>query len=300
MERREFLIGTGATVVLAGCIGNNENSGGSNATDTNTEEEQPTETTESDTKTETETETESETETTEETEEPDPAEFKLTDLSVDSSEVAPGETVTVTATVQNIGGKVGTEQLQFDIEGPTVEVEVVGDTTYEEITEEGETVSKEVTISPGESETVSFSVARRISGSFGVYVADRSVSFQVAPEWDELGEAYEGAGGLTVVLESLDVNKKTGSYEYTIEYTLENETDGAIDEGGFQLYPTDTDNDPLQQYGSFGELFPGDTVLKSYTFEEEKSIEFSTLAYHPDQFFRKVPPTDALVWPVEY
>ncbi len=282
MERRAFLIGTGSAVVLAGCVGDNEDPEASGDSETNSE--QP---------------TENSTETEEETEEPDPAEFEVTDLSVDPSEIVPGESVMVVATVQNVGDTEGTEQLDFDIEGEIVNEQNVGDSTFEEVTE-GETVTEQVTVPPGESTTVSISVTRELTGTFNVSVADRSVSFEVVREWNEIGEAYEGAGGLTVTLESLEVTEKTGSYEYAIEYTLENETDGGIDEGGFQLYPADSDNDPLQQYGSFGELFPGDTVSRSYTFEEEKGIEFNTLAYHPDQFFRQTPPSDALVWPVEY
>ncbi len=282
MERRAFLIGTGSAVVLAGCVGDNEDPEASGDSETNSE--QP---------------TENSTETEEETEEPDPAEFEVTDLSVNPSEIVPGESVMVVATVQNVGDTEGTEQLDFDIEGEIVNEQNVGDSTFEEVTE-GETVTEQVTVPPGESTTVSISVTRELTGTFNVSVADRSVSFEVVREWNEIGEAYEGAGGLTVTLESLEVTEKTGSYEYAIEYTLENETDGGIDEGGFQLYPADSDNDPLQQYGSFGELFPGDTVSRSYTFEEEKGIEFNTLAYHPDQFFRQTPPSDALVWPVEY
>lgn len=299
MERRAFLIGTGSTVALAGCVGDTEDPEGSGDSDTAEEDEQSTEETEDNAETESESETESEPESEEETEEPDPAEFEVTDLSVDPSEITPGEPATVAATVQNIGETEGTEQLEFDIEGTTVDEQNVGDSTFEEVTE-GETVTEQVTVPPGESTTVSISVTRELTGTFDVSVADRSVSFDVVRDWNEIGETYEGAGGLTVSLESLEMTEKTGSYEYAIEYTLENETDGGIDEGGFQLYPADPDNDPLQQYGGFSELFPGDTVSRSYTFEEEKSIEFNTLAYHPDQFFRQTPPTDALVWPVEY
>jgi hypothetical protein len=294
MERRVFLIGAGSTVALAGCVGDNEDTEVSSGSDTNAEEEE-----QSTEPTENETETESEPEPERETEQPDPAEFEVTDLSVDPSEITSGESVTVAATVQNIGGTEGTEELEFNIEGETVDEQSVGDSTFEEVTN-GETVTEQVTVTPGESTTVSLSLTPKLTGSFNVSVADRSVNFEVVREWNEIGEEYEGAGGLTVILESLDVTEKTGSYEYTIQYKLENETDEGIDEGGFQLYPADSSNDPLQQYGGFGELFPGDTVSRSYTFEEEKSIEYDTLAYHPDQFFRQTPPSDALVWSIEY
>mgnify|MGYP002760942574 CR=1 FL=1 len=295
MNRRALLIGAGSTVALAGCVGDTGDPEGSGDSDTAEENEQPTEETEDNADTESEPEPESE----EETEESGPAELEVTNLSVDPSEITPGESVTVVTTVENIGETEGTEQLEFDIEGATVNEQEVGDSTFEEVTEV-ETVTEQVTIPPGESTTVSISVTRELAGTFDVSVADRSVSFEVVREWNEIDEAIEGAGGLTVTLDSLELTEKTESYEYAIEYTLENETDGAIDESGFQLYPVDPDNDPLQQYGSFGELFPGDTVSRSYTFEEDNSIKFNTLAYHPDQFFRQTPPSDALVWPVEY
>ena len=287
INRRNFTTGvaTVGAVALAGCVDDNgELETGDDSGEDIEENEQADEITEEDTDT---------------GEDIAPAEFEITDLSVDASEIAPGESVTVTATIQNTGGTEGTEQLQFDIDGTTVDGQKVGDTTFEEVTE-GETVTELVTIPPGESTTVSISVSRELTGAFEVSVADISVTFEVVREWNEVGEAYEGAGGLTVTLESFELNEKTGSFEYAIEYVLENETDGAIDEGGFQLYPVDPDNDPVQQFGAFDELFPGDTVSRSYTFEEEKSLEFDALAYHPDQFFSQSPPSDALVWPVEY
>jgi hypothetical protein len=287
ISRRSFATGVAAVgaVASAGCVDDNgESETGDGSGENVDQNEQENETIEEDTNPE---------------EDIAPAEFEITDLAVDASEIAPGESVTVTATIQNVGGAEGTEQLQFDIDGTTVDRQNVGDTTYEEVTE-GETVTEQVTIPSGESTTVSISVSRELTGTFEVSVAERSVTFEVVRALNELGEAYEGAGGLTVTLQSFELNEKTGSFEYIIEYVLENGTDGAIDEGGFQLYPVDPNKDPVQQFGTFDELFPGDTVSRSYTFEEEKSLEFDTLAYHPDQFFSQSPPSDALVWPVKY
>jgi len=278
MQRREVLFVASGALAIAGCIDDEADRQPESGTESGEEPEE---------------------EESEETEEPAPAEFEVIDLSVEPSQIAPGESVTVTATVENKGGTEGTEDLQFEIDGETVDGETVGDTTFEEITE-GETVTEQVTVPPEESSTVSISVTRELVGTFGVSVADLSVNFEVVRDWNEIGDSYEGAGGLTVTLESFELNEKTGSYEYAIEYTLENETDSSIDEGAFQLYPTDPNNDPLQQFGGFDELFPDDSVSRNYTFEEEKDIEFSTLAYHPDQFFSQSPPSDALVWPVDY
>jgi len=252
MQRRTVLVATGGMLLTVGCIGD--------------QEELPEEEEEQENKTEGE---ESDEEVT--TEESEPAKFEIIDLVVQPEEVSPDGSVTVTATVQNIGETEGTEQVEFDIDGRTVDEQKVGDTTFEEVTE-AETVTKQVTVPPGESATVSISIKRELVGTFGVSVADHSVSFDVIREWNEIGEAYEGAGGLIVTLESFEVNEKEGSYEYAIEYTLENDTDGGIDEGGFQLYPTDPEKDPVQQFGAFDELFPGDTVSRSYNFEKKRTL----------------------------
>ncbi|SNR64856.1 CARDB domain-containing protein [Halorubrum vacuolatum] len=277
MQRREVLFVASGTLAIAGCIDDETEPEPDTEPEEETEEE-PEEETEEEPEEETEEEPEEETEEEpeEETEEPAPAEFEVIDLSVEPSQTGPGESVTVTATVENKGETEGTEELQFVIDGEAVDGETIGDTTFEEITE-GETVTEQVTVPPEESSTVSISITRELVGTFGVSVADLSANFEVVRDWNEIGDSYEGAGGLTVTLESFEVNEKTGSYEYAIDYTLENETDSSIDEGAFQLYPTDPDNDPLQQFGGFDELFPNDSVSRSYTFEEEKDIEHPSL-----------------------
>ncbi len=115
----------------------------------------------------------------------------------------------------------------------------------------------------------------------------------------EIGVPYTAADGLTVTLNSLEIIEKVGSYQYLIEYTLRNDTDHAIDEGSFKLYYAD-ELGGLPQYGFFGELFPGDSLTRSYTFEEEKDVIFDILAYHHDQFFANLPPDDSLMWKVNY
>ena len=116
----------------------------------------------------------------------------------------------------------------------------------------------------------------------------------------EIGESYDAPDGLTVTLESFEITETTGSYQYEISYVLTNTTDSAIDEGAFKLYPEDSSDDGLPQYGAFDRVFPDESVARTHTFEEEKSVQFRTLAYHPDQFFAQSPPGDALRWPVEY
>jgi len=114
----------------------------------------------------------------------------------------------------------------------------------------------------------------------------------------QTGTAYLASDGLTVTLHSCVVVEKSGSYEYSIDYTLRNNTsDQAIDEGTFKMYYAN-EAGGLQQYGFFGTLFPGDTIDRTYTFEELKTKPFDLLEYHDDHFFSQSPSQDSLRWPV--
>ena len=105
----------------------------------------------------------------------------------------------------------------------------------------------------------------------------------------EIGVPYTAEDGLTVTLNSLTIVEQTGSYEYQINYTLTNNTsDQQIDEGTWGL-------DNLNQYGFFGTLFPGDTLTRSYTFEDLKSSIHSVLFYSNDWSGWS---TDSLKWQV--
>ena len=113
----------------------------------------------------------------------------------------------------------------------------------------------------------------------------------------QIGQPYIASDGLTVTLSQLDITEKTGSYQYVIEYTLVNNTpDRKIDEGSFTMDYADGSG-RLPQYGFFGSLFPGDTITRSYTFEELKSKPFGMLEYGPFSF--EWPPPETLKWKVE-
>ena len=115
----------------------------------------------------------------------------------------------------------------------------------------------------------------------------------------EIGTTYEANDGLTVTLNSFDIIERTGSFQYQINYTLENNTDDVIDEGSFKLFAENSSNN-LSQTGFFNRLFPSDTRTRSFTFEEVKDVKFVFLAYHDDIFFANTPPSDALIWRVNY
>ncbi len=209
-----------------------------------------------------------------------PAEFVASNLNVSPEEVEPGETVTVTVEVQNVGEQEGTHELELKVDG---------------IVEE----TKGVTLDGGESSTVSFTVTKDVGKVYHVAIGGLAASFEVRIDWKAIGKPYQAADGLTVTLHTFDVVEKPGSYRYQITYTLANNTDSAIDEGQFKLYYKD-ELGGYPQYGFFGRVFPGDELTRSHTFEEEKHITFGVLAYHHDQFGAASPPAGALQWRVEY
>ncbi len=92
---------------------------------------------------------------------PTPAEFEVTSLDVEPTEVAPGETITVTAVVENSGGSQGTYNAVLTVDGTTAE-------------------TKQVTLAAGASQTVTFSLVLDDAGSYEISVGGLSSSITVA------------------------------------------------------------------------------------------------------------------------
>jgi len=64
-----------------------------------------------------------------------------------------------------------------------------------------------------------------------------NLKVEAGSDWCEIGVSYQAVDGLTVTLHSFQIIEKTGSYQYTITYTLENNTpDKKILEGAFKSY----------------------------------------------------------------
>jgi len=101
-------------------------------------------------------------EVTEEPEEPTvaPAAFSLSNLTVRPSEVEPGETVTISASVANTGGEEGSYTVTLKINGV-------------------KEADKILTVDAGSSALAEFSVSREDSGSYSVDVDGLSASFTV-------------------------------------------------------------------------------------------------------------------------
>jgi len=96
-----------------------------------------------------------------------PAKFEVVSLDIEPSQVVAGQTVTITAVVENSGGGEGTYAAVLTVDAVTME-------------------TKEVTITPGSSELVTFSLVKDTPGSYEIGVGELSSSLTVIKEEIEL------------------------------------------------------------------------------------------------------------------
>lgn len=91
---------------------------------------------------------------------PRPTEFEVSDLSVTKGEVEPGEATRVSVEVTNTGGTEGTHRVELSINGEVVD-------------------NGSVSLAPGESGTISFTVSEAEEGTYEVSLEDLTGSFVV-------------------------------------------------------------------------------------------------------------------------
>jgi len=97
---------------------------------------------------------------------PKPAEFEVSNLVFNPSEVGVSEPVTILVTVKNIGDLEGIYEVKLKIDGEIQETE-------------------NVTLAGDETETVSFTIAKNEAGTYNVTVGGLSGSFLVKPQpWE--------------------------------------------------------------------------------------------------------------------
>lgn len=94
------------------------------------------------------------------TEPPEPADFYISELTIDPGEVRPGDEVTVTTTVANTGGSPGRYIVILKIDNKEQERE-------------------EVTLGPGQSQDVSFTMSESMIGTYSVDVNGKAGQFLV-------------------------------------------------------------------------------------------------------------------------
>ncbi|KXB07115.1 hypothetical protein AKJ54_00725 [candidate division MSBL1 archaeon SCGC-AAA382K21] len=141
----------------------------------------------------------------------EPAEFEVSNLSVNSSQVEPGEPVTVSIDVTNTGDLSGDYTIELKIDG-----------TMEN--------SKTVTVDGGKNTTVSFTIEKETSKTYSVEVGNLSQSFEIlAPAEFELSNlqvspSEVGAGGaVEISVDVQNVGEITG--EYTVSIKINGETE---------------------------------------------------------------------------
>ncbi|GEM_PF-4948297 len=111
----------------------------------------------------------------EENDEPAPAEFTVSNLSIEPDQVEIGEEVTLIVDVTNSGGTAGTETLEFEVNGIVA--------------------SEDVKLEPGQTETLSAIVTPHEAGMYEVRVDDLTASFEaLGPDIFQI-EAEAGPGG---------------------------------------------------------------------------------------------------------
>jgi hypothetical protein len=115
-----------------------------------------------------------------------------------------------------------------------------------------------------------------------------------AREYEPIGETVRSSDGYGVTVTKLEVLKKSGSTQLRVEYIQKNvTTQKKLEEGKWKLFFSDGTN--LPQYGFFGELFPGDSKRKSYTWEWVGSKLPAVIEWNAD-FFQNKPSANGLFW----
>ncbi len=128
---------------------------------------------------------------------PEPAlpEFAVISLDVIPPEVTAGETVSITAVVENIGGSEGTYAVILTVDGVTVE-------------------AKEVAITPGSSKVVAFSLVKEAPGTYEIGVGELSSTLVVkekpVPAVEEIELKYDDG--------TLDGRQAFGGWGYLVRF----------------------------------------------------------------------------------
>jgi hypothetical protein len=111
-----------------------------------------------------------------------------------------------------------------------------------------------------------------------------------------LNTPFVAEDGMTVTMNEITLVAKPGSTQITISYKLLNATpDKKIDEGSFKIFFDDGTSTP--QYGSFGSLFPSDSLIRSHTWEYLKGISPTIISFNAD-FFANFVSVNNLNWSV--
>jgi hypothetical protein len=92
-----------------------------------------------------------------------PAQFEVTSFNISPPEITAGETASITTQVKNIGGSEGTYTAVLTVDGAQAE-------------------TKNVTVTPGATETVTFSLVKDKAGTYQVAIGELRSSLTVKPK----------------------------------------------------------------------------------------------------------------------
>jgi hypothetical protein len=127
-------------------------------------------------------------------------------------------------------------------------------------------------------------------------VTTRDQQYMVG-EYLELNQSYLADDNLTVTMNSIKKDVLESYTEYTINYTLRNNTtDQKLDEGSFAIFSLGS-KQKESQYGFFGSLFPGESKTRSYKFQVLNTVHFDLVEYNSG-FFDNVPNRNKLKWDI--
>lgn len=121
----------------------------------------------------------------------------------------------------------------------------------------------------------------------------------------EFNKTYISKTGITITVTNIEKVEEEGSDRYIISYKQENKTtDKELSEGKFKMFFKDSTG--LNQYGSFGKIFPNESITKTCTFQTLKTQKSFCVEFNDDidaglegSFFRNQPATDTLKWRTE-
>lgn len=120
----------------------------------------------------------------------------------------------------------------------------------------------------------------------------------LASEYLQLGVYYLADDGLSVRMNSVSTILVENHLEYTIRYTIINNTeDQVITEGSFALFST-TGEEKKPQYGAFSDLYPGESTTRSYVFKSLSLEKYHFVEYNTD-WLVKNPSFGKLKWGLE-
>ena len=131
---------------------------------------------------------------------------------------------------------------------------------------------------------------KRLDADFSILYAPTSTPF-IAKSL--IGQEYLAQDGLAITMNSFTVSKNGNVTSVSISYSLTNDSTVIREERGLKLYYAGGGG--LPQYGFFGQILPGQTISRTYTFHTELHAVPIIVAY-PGRFFASTWESADIIW----